>query len=95
MALRKTKGVQLFSWEKTVGNGDYKVMSKINPLINLMFLSSTNNTVLASNNSKKIIGCHESFTIQGEAIEISAQYFNKTMNSMKSTLDHFSSQHRD
>jgi hypothetical protein len=37
-------GVQLFFWEKTVGNGDYKVMSKINPLINLMFFDQ-NNTV--------------------------------------------------
>jgi hypothetical protein len=50
---------------------------------------------LASNNSK-FIGCQSwKFYNSGEAIEISAQYFNKTMNSMKSTLDHFSSQHRD
>jgi hypothetical protein len=53
----KTKaGVQLFFWEKTVGNGDYKVMSKINPLINLMFYRQ-NNTVFGIHNSKKIIGC--------------------------------------
>jgi hypothetical protein len=83
----KTTGVQLFFWEKTVGNGDYKVMSKINPLINDVFYQ--NNTVwhpiIQKNHWLSIMKVLQ----LGEAIEISAQYFNKTMNSMKSTLDHF------
>jgi hypothetical protein len=76
MALEKVKaGVQLFFWENS-WKWNYKVMSKINLLINLMFFID-----------KTIQFWHP--TIQnhwlsimkvlqfGETIEISAQYFNK------------------
>jgi hypothetical protein len=90
--LWKTKaGVQLFFGRKQL-EMEITVMSK-STLINLCF--TTNNTVFGNNSKKSLVVNHESFTFWEKQLKSAHNIFNKTMNSMKSTLDHFSSQHRD